>query len=101
MAQNPPQHPDIPVLPVMLCLTLGAFMSTLDTSIVSVSLPSVTSDLQVSPDLTSWILVVYLLFSSSFLMTMGSLGDRLGHRRVFLFGFFYLYALLTPLRSCP
>jgi len=74
-------------------------MSTLDTSIVSVSLPSITNDLQVSPDLTAWILVVYLLFSSSFLMTMGSLGDTLGHRRMFFAGFviFTLSSFLSGL----
>ncbi len=93
------QHNHPPVFLVMICLTLGAFMSTLNTSIVSVSLPSITNDLQVSPDLTAWILVVYLLFSSSFLMTMGSLGDTLGHRRVFLAGFliFTLSSFLSGL----
>jgi len=74
-------------MPVMICLSLAAFMSTLDTIMVSVSLPTITKDLQVTTALTSWIFIVTMLVSSSFLMTFGSVGDKLGHRRVFLCGF--------------
>ena len=75
------------MMPVMICLSLAAFMSTLDTVMVSVSLPSITKDLQVTTALTSWIFIISMLVSSSFLMTFGSLGDKFGHRRVILFGF--------------
>jgi EmrB/QacA subfamily drug resistance transporter len=81
-----PEH-ERHALAVMICLSLGAFMSTLDTSIVSVSLPSISRDLTVSPVFSSWLLTIYLLFSASFLLAMGSLGDKLGHRRVLTAGF--------------
>ena len=74
-------------LPVMLCLSLAAFMSTLDTIMVSISLPTITKDLHVTASLASWIFIVSMLVSSSFLMAFGSLGDKFGHRRVFLCGF--------------
>jgi len=74
-------------MPIMICLSLAAFMSTLDTIMVSVSLPTITKDLQVSTALTSWIFIVSMLVSSSFLMTFGSVGDKLGYRKVFLCGF--------------
>jgi len=75
------------MMPVMICLSLAAFMSTLDTIMVSVSLPTITKDLQVTPAISSWIIIVSMLVSSSFLMTFGSVGDKFGHRRVFLCGF--------------
>jgi len=74
-------------MPVMICLSLAAFMSTLDTILVSVSLPTITKDLQVTTALTSWIIIGSMLVSSSFLMTFGSIGDKLGHRKVFICGF--------------
>lgn len=78
---------DRSMLPVMLCLSLAAFMSTLDTIMVSISLPTITKDLHVTASLASWIFIVSMLVSSSFLMAFGSLGDKFGHRRVFLCGF--------------
>jgi EmrB/QacA subfamily drug resistance transporter len=91
-----PEH-ERHVLAIMICLSLGAFMSTLDTSIVSVSLPSISRDLSVSPVFTSWILIIYLIFNASFLLSMGSLGDKFGHRRVLIAGFsiFTIASLLS------
>lgn len=93
---------DIPVpahgtLPVMICLSLAAFMSTLDTIMVSISLPTIAEDLHVTTATASWILIASMLVSSSFLMALGSLGDKFGHRRVLLTGFaiFSLSSLLS------
>jgi MFS family permease len=93
---------DVPVpargtLPVMICLSLAAFMSTLDTIMVSISLPTIAGDLHVTTALASWILITSMLVSSSFLMALGSLGDKFGHRRVLLIGFaiFSLSSLLS------
>jgi EmrB/QacA subfamily drug resistance transporter len=71
----------------MLCLSFAAFMSTLDTIMVSITLPTITRDLHVTAALASWIFIISMLVSSSFLMAFGSIGDKFGHRRVFLWGF--------------
>ena len=46
-----------------------------------------------------WVVDAYSLMLASFLLTAGSLGDRLGRRRVFTIGFGDLHLRLVPLRD--
>jgi MFS family permease len=71
----------------MVCLSLAAFMSTLDTIMVSLALPTISKELHLTAALTSWIFIISMLVSSSFLLAFGSLGDKFGHRRILLCGF--------------
>ncbi|MGM3151390.1 MFS transporter, partial [Escherichia coli] len=43
-------------------------------------------ELQPSSAQLLWILDIYGFFVAGFLITMGTLGDRIGHRRMFLIG---------------
>lgn len=72
---------------VLITVGLAAFMSTLDGSIVNVSLPEIRRALSVGIAETQWVVMGYLLVMSGLLLTFGRLGDMLGHRRVFLSGF--------------
>jgi DHA2 family metal-tetracycline-proton antiporter-like MFS transporter len=76
---------------VIACVALGAFIINLDSYIVSISLPAIAQSLNVGTSLVSLVTVVYLLALSSTLLLFGKLGDRLGLKRVFLWG----YALFT------
>jgi EmrB/QacA subfamily drug resistance transporter len=67
---------------------LGAvqFMVVLDVSIVNVALPSIQRALHFSEQNLLWVLNAYTLFFGGFLMLGGRVADKLGRRRVFIFG---------------
>jgi EmrB/QacA subfamily drug resistance transporter len=71
---------------ILLLACLGAFMGTLDTSIVNIALPQISRDLNSTLVQISWVMVIYLLVNVSFLLTSGRLGDLLAPGRLYLLG---------------
>ena len=71
----------------LLTTCVAMFMLLLDVTIVNVALPDIREDLGSSFSDLQWVVDAYALTLASFLLTAGSLGDRLGRRRVFVFGF--------------
>jgi EmrB/QacA subfamily drug resistance transporter len=67
-------------------LSLGVLMIVLDTTIVTVALPSIQSRLRFSHTGLTWVLNAYLLTYGGFLLLGGRLGDLYGPRRLFLLG---------------
>jgi EmrB/QacA subfamily drug resistance transporter len=67
-------------------LSLSLFLVSLDNTILNVALPTLQHDLQPSASDLEWIVDAYILVFASFLLVMGSLGDRLGRRRMLLIG---------------
>jgi DHA2 family methylenomycin A resistance protein-like MFS transporter len=65
---------------------LGFFMVLLDVSIVTVALPTIQSSLHASLSGLQWVVDAYTLPFAVLLLTAGTLGDRFGRRRLFLFG---------------
>lgn len=63
------------------------FMIQLDVTIVNVTLPSIQHALGVGPGRLVWIVDAYVLPLASLILVGGTLGDRLGRKRVFLAGF--------------
>ncbi len=70
----------------LYALCLGVLMIVLDTTIVTVSLPSIQSSLGFSRSGLTWVLNAYLLTFGGFLLLGGRLGDLYGPRRLFLAG---------------
>jgi MFS family permease len=68
-------------------VSTGVFMTTLDISIVNISLPTIMGDLNVSLDAVQWVVLAYLIAISSLLLTFGRLADLLGRKRVYIAGF--------------
>jgi len=68
-------------------ISIGVFMSTLDASIVNISLPTIIETLNTNVKAGSWVVVAYLIIITGCLLLMGRLTDLLGQRRVYLFGF--------------
>ena len=62
-------------------------MLLLDVTIVNVALPDIQRELGASLSSLQWVVDAYSLMLAAFLLTAGSLGDRLGRRRVFTIGF--------------
>jgi DHA2 family methylenomycin A resistance protein-like MFS transporter len=70
----------------LAALCLGQFMLQLDTTIVNVALPSIARSLHSSTAGLQWVVDGYIVALASLLLTSGRLGDRSGHRRVYLAG---------------
>jgi EmrB/QacA subfamily drug resistance transporter len=64
----------------------GSGMAFLDGTVVNVALPKIGEDLNASTSALQWIINGYLLTLASLILLGGSLGDRLGRRRVFQAG---------------
>jgi EmrB/QacA subfamily drug resistance transporter len=62
------------------------FMVVLDVSIVTVALPSVAQDLDLSQSTLQWIITAYSLAFGGFLLLGGRAADIFGRRRVFIVG---------------
>lgn len=64
----------------------GTFMSTLDSSIVNIALPTIRRDLGTG-DSVEWVVLCYLLTTTSTLLIMGKLSDWTGRRQLYITGF--------------
>jgi EmrB/QacA subfamily drug resistance transporter len=67
-------------------LAVAQFIVVLDASIMNIALPSIGTELNVSPESLSWIINGYVLTFGGFLLLGGRLADLLGRRRVFVAG---------------
>src|ERR687895_616474 len=66
--------------------TLGSFVVLLDSTVVSIALPAIQSDLGGGLETQQWIVNAYLLLLGSLILIGGSLGDVFGERRLFVLG---------------
>lgn len=67
-------------------LTLPTVLLGLDVTVLYLVLPSMAADLDPSASQTLWIMDAYGFFIAGFLITMGTLGDRVGRRRLLMIG---------------
>ena len=73
---------------VLLVLTTGFFMILLDTTIVNVAIPAMSTGLNTTLDQILWVLNAYILVYAVLLITAGRLGDLYGQRNLFAIGLF-------------
>jgi EmrB/QacA subfamily drug resistance transporter len=87
----------------LVAVCVATFMLLLDITIVNVALPSIQEDLDAGLSSLQWVVDAYALTLASFLLVFGSLGDRLGRRRIFTAGFalFTVASLLCGLAGDP
>jgi EmrB/QacA subfamily drug resistance transporter len=71
----------------LVLVSIATFMLLLDVTVVNVALPDIQKELHASLSSLQWVVDAYSLMLAAFLLTAGSLGDRLGRRRVFTIGF--------------
>ncbi|MBO9578854.1 MAG: MFS transporter [Microbacteriaceae bacterium] len=70
----------------LAALILGAAMMMLDVTIVNVALPTLRDSIGADESTLSWIVSGYALASGLTLIPAGRLGDRFGHKPVFVAG---------------
>jgi EmrB/QacA subfamily drug resistance transporter len=71
------------VLVIFIGLQLGMIMSTLDGTIVSTALPTISHELG-NQALRSWVITSYLLAQVATMPLYGKLGDLYGRKRIFI-----------------
>ncbi|MFF8593232.1 MFS transporter [Streptomyces sp. NPDC015220] len=67
-------------------LMLPLLLVSMDVSVLYFAIPAISADLEPSGTQQLWIFDVYAFVLAGLLMTMGSLGDRVGRRRLLLIG---------------
>lgn len=67
-------------------IALACLLYVMDLSVLYLAVPSLTRDLDPSSSQLLWITDIYGFLVAGFLITMGTLGDRIGRRRVLLIG---------------
>jgi EmrB/QacA subfamily drug resistance transporter len=68
----------------VLCVSL--LVVSLDNTILNVALPAIVRDLDASSTQLQWIVDAYAIVLAGLLLSLGSLGDRIGRKRVFVMG---------------
>jgi EmrB/QacA subfamily drug resistance transporter len=62
-------------------------MSTLDASIINITLPTIIQSLNTDLAAVAWVVMAYLIVITGCLLLMGRLSDLFGQRSLYLFGF--------------
>ena len=78
----------------LVAVCLGSLMLLVDVTIVNVALPAMALDLRATFSDLQWVVDGYALVLAATLLAAGTIGDRLGHRRVYLVGL-TLFALAS------
>jgi MFS transporter, DHA2 family, multidrug resistance protein len=67
-------------------IALPCLLYSMDLTVLYLAVPSLTADLEPTSSELLWITDIYGFFLAGFLITMGTLGDRVGRRRLLLIG---------------
>ncbi len=70
----------------LVAISLGVAIIIMDSTIVSVAVPSIVADLGISSTEIQWVQEIYTLLFAALLLTWGRLADRVGRRRIMLTG---------------
>ncbi|WP_242538489.1 MFS transporter [Trinickia acidisoli] len=90
--QNTAPHPMTDGLPnpqrcfAFITISIAITMAVLDSSLVSVALPTIGHDLSVSPAQAIWVINAYQLAITVLLLPLAVLGDIIGYKRIYWWG---------------
>jgi DHA2 family multidrug resistance protein-like MFS transporter len=84
-------------------LALACLLYAMDLTVLHLAVPSLSAELQPSSAELLWITDIYGFMVAGFLITMGTLGDRIGRRRLLLIGAaaFGVLSILAALSTSP
>lgn len=72
---------------VMLTVSMGVLLATIDGSIVNVALPRLVDELGTTFNVIQWVVLGYLLTLATLTLGVGRAGDVLGKKRIYTIGF--------------
>ncbi|MFI9561046.1 MFS transporter [Nonomuraea endophytica] len=87
----------------LVVLVLPAMLLFMMLTILFLAIPQMAADLRPSSTQTLWIIDIYGFLMAGLLITMGTLGDRIGHRRLLMAGaaVFAVVSLIAANTSDP
>ncbi|RRO18507.1 MFS transporter [Pectobacterium aquaticum] len=89
---------------ILAIVSSALFLIVIDMTVLYTALPRLTHDLHATASEKLWIVNIYALIASGLLLGMGTLGDKLGHKPLFIsgllvFGAASLFAAYSPTPS--
>jgi DHA2 family multidrug resistance protein-like MFS transporter len=84
-------------------LTLACLVYSMDLTVLNLAIPSLSADLKPSSAQLLWIIDIYGFLVAGTLITAGTLGDRIGRRKLLLIGaaWFALASLFAAFSTSP
>jgi MFS transporter, DHA2 family, multidrug resistance protein len=84
-------------------IALACLLYAMDLTVLTLAVPAISADLRPSSTEMLWIVDIYGFLVAGFLITMGTLGDRIGRRRLLLVGAaaFGAASILAAFSSSP
>ncbi|GEC08114.1 MFS transporter [Streptomyces spinoverrucosus] len=70
----------------LFVLTLPTILLALDATVLNLAVPHISADLKPTSTELLWMVDIYGFMIAGFLVTMGTLGDRIGRRRLLMIG---------------
>jgi DHA2 family multidrug resistance protein-like MFS transporter len=67
-------------------LAIACLLYAMDLTVLHLAVPSISAQLQPTSAQLLWIIDIYGFMVAGFLITMGTLGDRIGRRRLLMIG---------------
>lgn len=88
---------------ILFVVGIGLLLVTLDNSILYTALPTLTEALNANHSEALWIINAYPLVMAGLLLATGTLGDKIGHRKLFVIGLviFGLSSILAAFSPNP
>jgi EmrB/QacA subfamily drug resistance transporter len=72
---------------ILITVIVGTFLGRLDQTIVNLALPKIIIDYRITVTSAGWIATAYILANAIFVPIWGKLGDTIGRKKVYLWGF--------------
>jgi DHA2 family multidrug resistance protein-like MFS transporter len=86
VTQHPPPRAGAKEWIALAVLSLPAMLVIMDLTVLHLAVPHLSADLTPTASQLLWITDIYGFLIAGFLITMGSLGDRIGRRKLLLIG---------------
>lgn len=72
---------------ILFSIAFATFMVNVDSYIVNISLPTISAYFRADTASVSWVVMSYQLTVTGLLLVFGTLGDRIGIKRLFMLGY--------------
>lgn len=72
---------------ILLTVIVGTFLGSMDQTVVSLAVPRIMLDFNILTSDAAWIATAYILANAVFVPVWGKLGDTIGRKKVYVWGF--------------